>query len=431
VNVLHPSSAEPRRHGMIFLVVFTALAVSILDVIADRLIGDVLQIESTRGHVIQIATMAILTTATLWLTVIRPLQNDAEVQRLSAQARQADLEQHGAQTQFESQLHRALEMAATEEMVYRSTAKALTVAVGERDAQLLLADSSDAHLKHAVSVGESGCGVATPHDCPAIRRAQTLQFASSAGLDACPYLEGRPGGECGAVCVPLSVGGRSIGVLHTVTQPVDPFEPGQVTRLESIATLAGARIGMLRVMSATTLQAATDPLTGLLNRRAFENKAHALLRQQRSFAIAMGDLDHFKRLNDTHGHDAGDRALRLFARVLRASLRTDDVISRYGGEEFVIVFPDDTARSAAAALGRMQEALIVALGDATVPGFTVSYGVSDTSQSTDLEELCRIADTALFQAKRSGRNQVVIAPSAGPDVTQPAATGDEAPAVTG
>ena len=391
---------------------FTALAVSVLDLVAGGLIGDVLQLQSFAGRVVEVVLMAGLTSGVLWLTVIRPLHADAKEQRVQADARQAALERHSGQQRFEAQFHRALEMAATEEMVYRSTTKALALAVGNRDAQLLLADSSDAHLKKAVAIGVSGCDVATPHDCPAIRRAQTLQFSSSETLDACPHLDNRPGGDCGAVCVPLSVGGRSIGVLHSVTAPDEPFASEQVSKLESIALLGGARIGMLRVMSATTLQAATDPLTGLLNRRAFENKAHSLLRQHRQFALAMGDLDHFKRLNDTHGHDAGDRALRLFARVLRASLRTDDVISRYGGEEFVIVFPDDSAEAAASALRRMQEAMIVALGDATVPGFTVSYGVSDTNQSTDLEELCRIADTALFQAKRAGRNQVVIAPPA-------------------
>ena len=70
---------------------------------------------------------------------------------------------------------------------------------------------------------------------------------------------------------------------------------------------------MLRVMEAVHLQAATDPLTGLLNRRSFENHAQGMIRRNVPFALAMGDLDHFKKLNDTHGHDAGDRALRSFS----------------------------------------------------------------------------------------------------------------------
>jgi diguanylate cyclase (GGDEF)-like protein len=207
--------------------------------------------------------------------------------------------------------------------------------------------------------------------------------------------------------VPVSVGGRSIGVLHAAAAEGEPPTSSQVRRFEAIATQTGSRIGMLRVMAATTLQAATDPLTGLLNRRAFENRVHALVRANEPFALAMGDLDHFKRLNDTHGHDAGDRALRLFARVLQRSLRAEDVVSRYGGEEFVVVFPDRTATQAAAALERMQEQLVVALTEGSVPGFTVSYGITDSTQSRELDELCRIADAALFRAKREGRNRVV------------------------
>ena len=80
-----------------------------------------------------------------------------------------------------------------------------------------------------------------------------------------------------------------------------------------------------------------------------------LLRRREPFTLAMGDLDHFKALNDTHGHDAGDRALRLFFRTMREAVRTSDLVSRYGGEEFVIAFPGLSVEAAARALGRIQE----------------------------------------------------------------------------
>jgi GGDEF domain-containing protein len=153
--------------------------------------------------------------------------------------------------------------------------------------------------------------------------------------------------------VPVSVGGRSIGVLHATTTPSAPPVDVEISRLEALATQAGARLGMLRVMEATHLQAATDPLTGLLNRRSFENQVQELVRRRTPFTLAMGDLDKFKPLNDTNGHDAGDRALRLFARTLRDALRSDDLICRYGGEEFVIAFPGLSLEAAARALGRV------------------------------------------------------------------------------
>jgi diguanylate cyclase (GGDEF)-like protein len=121
----------------------------------------------------------------------------------------------------------------------------------------------------------------------------------------------------------------------------------------------------------------------------------------------MGDLDHFKRLNDTHGHETGDRALRLFARTLRACVRSDDLVCRFGGEEFVVVFPRRSAAAAADILRRMQEELLVAIAQGNVPPFTVSYGVTDSDQAVALDEMLRIADALLFRAKREGRNRVI------------------------
>jgi hypothetical protein len=103
--------------------------------------------------------------------------------------------------------------------------------------------------------------------CPAIRRGQTLVFPSSDDIDACPYLLDRSYGACSATCVPVNVAGRSIGGLHAVAPPAQPPGPGQVARLEALASQGGARVGMLRVMERTHLQAATDSLTGLINRR--------------------------------------------------------------------------------------------------------------------------------------------------------------------
>ena len=400
-----------RARSTALLVGLTAVSIVVVDIaidtLLDRFASGVLADELTRR-----TALGAIAGAVLWLGVIRPLRHEADTERHKAMDRQEALVLQARRQEFEASLNRAVEMAGTTDDVYRVAANAVRVGTAGLDAELLLADSSEAHLKLVVAVGQDDrrarCAVATPRDCPAIRRAQTLHFASSETLDACPHLAGRALGPCAAVCVPVSVGGRSIGVLHTATSLESPPSAADATALEAVATISGSRIGMLRVMEATYLQAATDPLTGLLNRRSFENQARDLIRSATPFAIAMGDLDHFKRLNDTHGHDAGDRALRSFSQTLRGTLREEDLVCRYGGEEFVIVFPRRSATEAAAALTRVQQELLLSSARGSIAPFTVSFGVAHSDQGSELDELCQIADAALFHAKRQGRNRVVV-----------------------
>jgi len=384
-------------------------------------------------QVVGILSLACVNGALVWVVVVRPLRRTARSERDATAEREAQLRAEAQRQEFDTRLHRALEMASTEEASYSIVRRTLDRAVAQVPAELLLADSSDAHLKRAVETGPDGngpgCTVDTPHACPAIRRGQTLTFASSEELDACPFLQDRPYGPCAATCVPVNVAGRSIGVLHAASPPEQPLGPEQTVRLEALATQGGARIGMLRVMERTSLQAATDPLTGLLNRRTLEDRVYELLQRGESFAIAMGDLDHFKLLNDSHGHDAGDRALRLFARTLRGSVRAEDLVCRFGGEEFVVVLPRRSVAEAGDALRRVQEELLVAITRANIPPFTASYGVTDSHQAGTLEELLRVADLNLFRAKREGRNRIVLDSPVLPEVV-PTAKGRDSDGAT-
>jgi diguanylate cyclase (GGDEF)-like protein len=125
----------------------------------------------------------------------------------------------------------------------------------------------------------------------------------------------------------------------------------------------------------------------------------------------MADVDHFKMVNDTYGHDAGDRALRLLTGVFRSSIRSQDFVGRYGGEEFVLVFPGLPLPDAKDTLDRLRANLAETLQSAAVPGFTVSFGVTDAGQGNTLDEIIRHADGALSTAKRDGRDRVVVANS--------------------
>lgn len=316
---------------------------------------------------------------------------------------------------FTNQLVEAFEMAEEESDAYDVVQRSMSAIAAAAPMELLLADSSRAHLKRLAvnpTGGAAGCGVESPYSCVAVRRANPVVFDSSTALNACPRLIDRPGGACSAVCVPVSFMGKALGVLHATGPDHQPLGAGEVAQISALASQAGARIGTLRVFQQTQLQASTDGLTGLINRRTLENKARILLLERRSFTLAMADLDHFKILNDTYGHEAGDRALRHFAETLRASLRPDDLICRYGGEEFVLLFPDTTLEHAATLLGQIR----TTLADATrgdVPAFTATFGLADTTMATSLEELLRLGDRALYIGKNNGRDQIIT--SAGAD----------------
>jgi len=332
---------------------------------------------------------------------------------LTASDREGSIRDAQVQRQrFESRLANALDMAEGEPEVIDVIERSFGEVLPEAPAELLLADNSHAHLLRMAGVGPGGeppcCSVDSPDRCPAARRAQIQVFSDSDHLDACPKLRNRPQGRLSALCVPVSIMGRTVGVIHATGQPEAEVEDPQIQDLTTLAKLAGARIGLLRVMAETQLQASTDTLTGLLNRRSFSEHVTAVPHHLRPVALAMADLDHFKTLNDTYGHETGDRALRLFSRVLRDTLRTGDLVARHGGEEFAIAFPDCSTADAARALNAVRTQLDAAITVAGLPKFTASFGVTDSEPGEELAAVLRRADDALLVAKRQGRDQVVL-----------------------
>lgn len=318
-------------------------------------------------------------------------------------ARQAQRDNFGAQ------LVEALEMADEEHATLGVVERAMVEVSADAPIELLLSDSSRAHLERAATsptAGAPSCPVESPFSCVAVRRGHPVVFESSEALNACPKLRDRATGPCSAVCVPVSFMGRSLGVLHATGPEGAPLGAEQVTQLTTLATQAGARIGTVRAFEKTQLQASTDGLTGLDNRRTLETHLRALIRQGAPFALALADLDHFKQLNDKHGHEAGDRSLRVFAQSAQRMLRDGDSIARWGGEEFVIVMPGANTEAAVKILERVRTGLVEALGGH--PAFTASFGVTDSTKAGKLEELIQLADAALYASKHAGRDRITI-----------------------
>jgi len=162
-------------------------------------------------------------------------------------------------------------------------------------------------------------------------------------------------------------------------------------------------------MATSQLAATTDALTGQLNRRSIEEALRRLDNERTPYAVAFADLDHFKVLNDTHGHAAGDRALRHFATVLASSVRTGDMVCRFGGEEFLVVYVGCDVTGAAPIVHRLRTALASSIAAAGVPPFTVSVGLADSTYADNAAEIIALADSGLLMAKREGRDQLIIA----------------------
>ena len=166
--------------------------------------------------------------------------------------------------------------------------------------------------------------------------------------------------------------------------------------------------------------AALDPLTEHYNRRVIEDFGRREVvrsrRHQLPIAVALVDIDHFKAVNDTHGHAAGDAAIRHVAFVLERTLRGQDLFGRYGGDEFVVVMPDTGGEEARRACERLRETIAntaLAFGDSRF-ACNVSIGVASLrGDEADFERLVRTADGALYEAKRQGRNRVRLGPTAG------------------
>ena len=313
---------------------------------------------------------------------------------------------------FSKQVAEAMEMADSDRAAYEVVARVMETIAPDRPMELLLADSSRVHLEQAAQhprAGAPGCKVESPFHCIAVRRGNPITFPDSDALNACPCLRGRPEGRVSAFCMPLNFMGRSLGVLHTTGPAAQPPSAQQIASLTTLGLQAGSRIGTLRAFQRTQQQASSDSLTGFRNRRAAEELVRGLRARQTSYALVVCDLDRFKMLNDTHGHAAGDNALRLFADTVRSVLRSEDIAARWGGEEFTLVLPGATAAGAAATAERIRQTLAKRLLEARGPVFTSSYGVCDSTMAGAFEDLLRLADDALYRAKEAGRDRVCVA----------------------
>jgi diguanylate cyclase (GGDEF)-like protein len=197
----------------------------------------------------------------------------------------------------------------------------------------------------------------------------------------------------------------SMGGDEFLQKPIEP---------EHLISAVRSRIIRYRALRALMVR---DSLTGLLNHTSYKERLRAEVarakRLSKVLTVGLIDIDHFKNVNDSHGHPAGDRVIRNLSRLLKQRLRGADVIGRYGGEEFALVLVDTAVEAAAGVVNSIRESFATLEQQAGETSFRCAFsaGLAQSPPHMDAESLIQAADEALYQSKRDGRNRVSTAAS--------------------
>ncbi len=213
--------------------------------------------------------------------------------------------------------------------------------------------------------------------------------------------------------VPISIGETVSGVLGVEANGIARFNTEHVHILGMIANQASAAIQNAFLFEQTQLFAITDSLTGAYNMRQFtvilKKEQERADRFEHPLSVILADIDHFKAVNDTYGHMAGDQVLIEYVKLLQSNLRNMDLLARYGGEEFFILLPQTSLEESLAAAERLRiitREMVVVYGEQKIQ-ITASFGVAEYhSRNTTVEGLLKQADQALYRAKNAGRDRV-------------------------
>lgn len=253
-----------------------------------------------------------------------------------------------------------------------------------------------------------------PEECWTLRRGQVNILKQDKTGFPCKSLLSADRGDY--LCVPLQAHGEALGVYFL------QFESDRLSDSKRLLALTASKqvalaLANLKLTEALRVQSVRDPLTGLFNRRymgvTLERELHRAARRSNPLGLVMIDLDHFKRFNDTFGHDAGDSVLRELGVFLRNQTRKEDVVCRYGGEEFLIILPDaslEMSRRRAEKIRDEVRYLNLRHNGAPLGPVTLSMGVAAYPENGPSPDgIIEAADKALYVAKTGGRDTVVVA----------------------
>lgn len=258
-------------------------------------------------------------------------------------------------------------------------------------------------------------------DCWGLRRGRVKVSLASDSTLACTHMG--PNLPSYAMCVPMVAQGETLGILYLdsganeTSAKIKHLNEAEERTIKTLTEHLALAVANLNLRETLRTQAIRDPLTGLFNRRnmeeSLEREFRRAVRKGSSLAVLMVDIDHFKRLNDSHGHEAGDAVLRELAKVFQSHLRAEDIACRYGGEEFVLILPEAELAVALERAERLRQAVhsiqIQHYGE-TLEGVSLSIGVACSQQhGNTVDALMRASDAAVYRAKEKGRDRVEVA----------------------
>jgi diguanylate cyclase (GGDEF)-like protein/PAS domain S-box-containing protein len=340
---------------------------------------------------------------------------------------QLELTQHNQEMEFINELNSYLQVCVSLDETHSIIEHYAKKIFADYTGVLYLFDDSHSMVENVARWGKEEClsrQVLSPHDCWALRQGKVHVVSGVSEGIVCDHIEG----SCvqGYVCAPVIAQGEMIGMLSVTLGSGDAAkETGKLqTSIESrtrLIAMAADNLAMalvsLKLREELRSRSVRDPLTKLFNRRYLEETLVRELangkRTSQKLGLVMIDIDHFKKYNDTHGHDAGDYVLAEIANLIRSKLRSGDIACRYGGEELVLVMPGASKQIAAARAELVRELVekhqFLHKGQ-DLSGVTVSMGVANYPEDGDnASTLMKAADTALYRAKDEGRNRVILA----------------------
>jgi len=334
------------------------------------------------------------------------------------------LEERGRQNSLLSEMRELLQSCSTIQEVPTIVISYVAKVLPGTDGALFLLSNSRTDLQSVAKWGDfpedADNNIFAPDACWGLRRGRVYVVEDMKIGPICPHL--KQSSSTAYICLPLIGKGETLGLLHLGTKRSVQEDDRQwnIAELKDTAIMFAEYLSLsianIKLSEKLASQSIRDTLTGLFNRRYMEETIQREIlraaRKQTKIGIVMADIDHFKQINDTYGHEAGDEFLMKLADFFKTKTRGSDIACRYGGEEFILILPEssveDTYKRADYLREEIKKVKVYFRGQ-LLPSITLSFGIATyPDHGIDTDELMRVADTALYKAKEEGRDRVIV-----------------------